>query len=213
MARPVSIRNETVLTAARAVFLRHGYQASTAQVARAAGISEGSLFKHFKTKTELFLAAMDVKARAQEWQNRLVNAEGRGDIRSLLEFAGLELIERLQTLMPCLMMVNSSGVTFAHARKEGEVPPPVQHIRALARYFRAETRLGRLHVPHPELQAHAFVGALSHYVFCEHVFGYRSGPAAAYVKTVVDTVLRATQPAGPARKTVTRTATRKDQRS
>ncbi len=213
MARPVSISNEAILNAARTVFLRHGYQASTAQVARAAGVSEGSLFKHFKTKADLFLAAMDVKARAQEWQDRLVSAEGRGDIRKLLEFAGMELIQRLQTIMPCLMMVNSSGVTFAHAGHEGGRPPPIQHIRALAHYFRAETRLGRLHVPRPELQAHAFVGAISHYVFCEHVFGYRSGPPAAYVRTVVDTVLRATQVDGRSRQSTHRSVNGKGKRS
>jgi AcrR family transcriptional regulator len=213
MARPVSICNDTVLAAAREVFLRHGYQASTARVARAAGISEGSLFKHFKTKADLFRAAMDVQGRAQEWQNRLASAEGRGDIRTLLEFVGLELMERLQTLMPCIMMVNASGITIARADGQDECPPPVQHIRALARYFRAETRLGRLEVPNPEAQAHAFVGAISHYVFCEHVFGYRSGPPAAYVKTVVRTVLRATQPAGPGRRTARGAAQRKDKRA
>lgn len=212
MARPVSICKETLLDAARAVFLRHGYGVSTAQVARAAGVSEGSLFKHFKTKADLFLAAMDVKARAQEWQNRLAAAEGQGDIREVLEFAGLELLKRLQTMMPCIMMVNASGVTFAHACNE-ECPAPVQHIQALAHYFRAETRLGRLHVAEPEIQAHVFIGAISHYVFCEHVFEYRSGPPTAYVNAVVDTTLRAAQVPTTGRKPASRSAQGKGKRS
>ena len=62
MARPVSINNESILEAAQKVFLKHGYKAGTKLIAREAGISEGSLFKHFKTKTDLFVAAMEAEA-------------------------------------------------------------------------------------------------------------------------------------------------------
>ena len=65
-------------------------------------------------------------------------------------------------------------------------------IRVLTRYFRAEIKAGRLEMTAPEMQAHAFIGSISHYVFCEQVFNYRSGPPAAYVRTAVETLLRAT---------------------
>ena len=71
MPRPVSIHNDAILEAASQVFLAHGYQASTAEIARRAGVSEGSIFKRFKTKTDLFLAAMDVQSGGQEQQEQL----------------------------------------------------------------------------------------------------------------------------------------------
>ena len=193
MARPASISEDAILNAARRVFLKHGYQAGTAQVAREAGVSEGSLFKHFKTKQALFLAAMAVESQEQEWEARLMQSVGTGDIRKTLEHVGLQMLRRLQILMPCIMMVNASGITFTRTGQCEDDPPPLRLIRLLTRYFRAEIKAGRLAMTAPEMQAHAFIGAISHYVFCEQVFNYRSGPAAKYVRTVVvETILRAT---------------------
>jgi len=36
-----------------------------------------------------------------------------------------------------------------------------------------------------------FLGALAHYAWCETLFGYRSATPAVYVKTLVDTILKA----------------------
>jgi AcrR family transcriptional regulator len=47
-----------VLEAAKAVFVEHGFGASTREVARRAGISEAVLYQRFKTKVGLFFAAM-----------------------------------------------------------------------------------------------------------------------------------------------------------
>lgn len=189
MARPVSISNDTILAAARRVFLKHGYQAGTAQVAREAGVSEGSLFKHFKTKESLFLSAMEVESREHDWENRLMQSVGRGDMRATMEDVGLRILRHLQVIMPCIMLVNASGVTFTRTGPCEADPPPLRLIRMLTRYFRAEVRTGRLDMAAPAIQAHVFVGAISHYVFCERVFNYRSGPASAYMSTVVDTIL------------------------
>ena len=49
----------------------------------------------------------------------------------------------------------------------------------------------------PEIQAHAFVGALSYYVFSEALYGYRPAAPKAYVRAVVDTILRGATPACP----------------
>lgn len=50
MARPVAIHDPTILDAAREVFLLRGAAATTAEVARRAGVSEGSIFKRYRTK-------------------------------------------------------------------------------------------------------------------------------------------------------------------
>lgn len=193
MARPVSISKDAVLDAARRVFLAHGYGAGTARVAREAGISEGSLFKHFKTKEDLFLAAMQVESREQEWETRLMESAGTGDIRATLQAVGLQVLRHLQVMMPCVMMVSASGITITHTGRCQEDPPPLRLIRMLTRYFRAEIKAGRLAMTAPAIQAHSFVGAISHYVFCAQVFHFKSGPPSAYVRTVVDTILNATQ--------------------
>jgi len=192
MARPVSIRNDAILDAARKVFLRYGYQAATARVAREAGVSEGSLFKHFKTKSDLFLAAMEVESKVQAWQKQLMQSVGAGDIRQTLEVAGRKLLRQIQTLMPRIVMVRSSGIVITGGDRLHGQPPP--EIKMLTAYFKAESRQGRLVIRAPEALAHIFVGALSHYAFCETIFGYRPAPPGAYVRIIVDILLQAIRP-------------------
>ena len=53
-------RREDVLEAAREVFAEHGLSgASTDEIARRAGISQPYLFRLFRTKKELFIAAIE----------------------------------------------------------------------------------------------------------------------------------------------------------
>jgi AcrR family transcriptional regulator len=192
MSRPVAIQDSVILQAARAVFLKRGYRASTLDVARKAGVSEGSLFKRFRTKSELFLAAMsgDVSRDDRSRQDALMGGVGRNPVRAALERYGRDLLAHLQLLTPRIMMVNASGITFAKPYLLNRRPPPLEHIAILTNYFRSEQKLGRLRIAAPEAQAHLFIGALSHYVFCEAIFGYRSATPRVYVRNLVDTVLR-----------------------
>ncbi len=58
MGRHKQVSDEAVLLAAKAVFVEQGFGASTREVARRAGISEAVLYQRYKTKLELFFAAM-----------------------------------------------------------------------------------------------------------------------------------------------------------
>ena len=118
---------------------------------------------------------------------------GRGDIRTALQGAGCQLLEHLQVVLPQIMMVRSSGILLQGPCHPGEkVPRPVQHAQGLARYFREEIKRGRLAMSSPDTYAHAFLGSLSHYVFCETLFNYRPAAPRAYVRTVVDAIVKAT---------------------
>jgi AcrR family transcriptional regulator len=199
MSRPALIQDETILAAARTVFLRHGYAAPSALIARQAGVSEGLLFKRFRTKHALFLAALQSESGDSPWVERLMLSVGSGNIRKNLEFAGRHLLRRHLLLLPRIMMIRSSGITFKNPSLHGTPPPPVEHMRRLAAYFRAEIKCGRLVMKKPDTQAQAFVGALAHYAFCQHIFGYRSGPPDVYVREIVNGLVNAATPTLPAR--------------
>lgn len=201
MARPASIKKEAILEAARKVFLEHGYKASTKVVARAAGISEGSLFKHFKTKTDLFMAAMEDDAGISSWEEKLMESAGKGDMRKNLEIVGREVLGHLHIILPRIMMVRSSGITIAPHQCAGSgVPHPVQRLHALANYFKAEIRHGRMAMSNPQVYAQIFLGALVHYVFQKTVFNFTSVSTEMFVRTVVDMTLKAATPRGRIRK-------------
>jgi len=196
MSRPVSIQADTILEAARKVFMRDGYKAGTALIAREAGVSEGSLFKHFHSKCNLFIAAMEVKAGEASWEDHLMASAGKEDIRTTLESSGKYLLQHLRLILPRLMMISSSGVIFPTHNHPGQRPPPLHKMDVICRYFKAEIAAGRLAMTSPRIQAHAFMGALSHYAWCETLFGYRSASPDAFVKTLVDSLLKATERPG-----------------
>ena len=59
MPRPVSIQDEVILSAARELFLERGIDVATSEIAARAGVSQGTIFKRFRTKQALFNAAMN----------------------------------------------------------------------------------------------------------------------------------------------------------
>lgn len=160
MARPVTIDEETILEAARAVFLERGIAATTAEVAERAGVSEGSVFRRFKTKHELFRAAMERGHPEPPWLPALLERVGRGDVKQQLVQLSLESIEHLRIVVP-LVMLSWSNPTPAGLPCEltEPNPPPLRVLRQLSAYFEAEMRLGRIRRQDPEIVARTFMGA------------------------------------------------------
>ena len=88
-------RREGILGAAKAVFSQRGFHATTvAEVARAAGVSYGSIYWYFDSKDALFLALMESEEaalRARIWTAARDAGEGaldrvRAAVRATFEF-------------------------------------------------------------------------------------------------------------------------------
>jgi AcrR family transcriptional regulator len=167
VARPSTITEAQILDAAREVFLEKGIRATTAEVARRARIAEGSIFKRFSTKHELFSAAMHIDPRAPAVFPSLDGPEAN-DARRVLTDVALELLAFLRKLMPLVMMSMSnpapSGLPRAFATKE---PLPLQVMKRLTRVFAEQMRAGRIRRQDPEVAARLFLGAIQNYVFFE----------------------------------------------
>src|SRR5438093_10587737 len=102
MSRPPTITTEQILNAAREVFLEKGIQATTSEVARRAGVAEGSIFKRFHTKHELFLRAMEPTFQDPDFLRKLPERVGNGDLRQHPFEFGTELLAFLRRLMPLM---------------------------------------------------------------------------------------------------------------
>jgi AcrR family transcriptional regulator len=172
MARPTTIRDETILEAAREVFLARGIQATTAEVAERAGVSEGSIFNRFKSKEELFHAAMQSELGKPEWVKGLDRRVGAGEIREQLYDLGLEIIAFFRTVMPRNMMAwsNAPCVSGLPRHLAGPNPPPLRAVKAMVGFFEAEMRAGRMRRHDPEVLARTFMGALHGFVFYELLY-------------------------------------------
>ena len=192
MARPPKIKDEEILAAARAVFLEKGILATTAEVARRAGIAEGSIFNRFPTKAALFQAAMLPTMDEPPWAKKLLERVGSGDlVENLVELGG-EVLEFLRQIVPLMMMSwsnPSGGGGVLPAPLRGPDPPPVRALRKLGEYFDREMKAGRLRRRDPELLARVFLGSLQNYVFFEVLLRAQHMmplPSQTYVRGVVD---------------------------
>jgi AcrR family transcriptional regulator len=166
MPRPRTTSDQTILDAARAVFMRDGPGASTAAVAKFAGISEGLLFKRFPSKEALLARAL--QCPHELWQVQTLERVGRGDIRIETQALIRELIGFFRHVVPRMMMLMSSGgldpVAFWRANPQAG---PAVAVKRLGEWVAAEVALGRLRQTHPEIVARAMAGACHHFVFFE----------------------------------------------
>ena len=180
MARPTSISNQQILDAARPVFLARGFgKASTVEIARRAGISEGSIFNRFATKEALFHAAMD---DAEPPILDLGHYVGHGDLRRNLVRIAVESIHFLSNLLPTLMLRWSEREAAGGATVCSR---PREILASLTAFFKAEKRLRRLGGD-PAITARLYMGAVWNYCFLHTVAGYRTMSAKTFAERMVD---------------------------
>jgi AcrR family transcriptional regulator len=146
MARPTTIDDEVILEAARQAFLEEGYAATTASIARRAGVSPGSLFKRFTSKEELFWRAMhDSEADERGWSGQLATRIGRFSMKENLAYIVVSLLLQLRRDMPRIMMAWSNlPPEFISSRFAVQGHPADIVARNLQAYLAAEMELGRL---------------------------------------------------------------------
>jgi AcrR family transcriptional regulator len=190
LARPTRISDEAILEAARAVFLEHGVAATTAEVARRAGVAEGSIFKRFATKADLFRAAMQAELDEPDWLRALVLARDEDDPREVLRQVGMQAVAFARRLMPLIMMQWSSGKTYGVPEQlQGPSSPPLRALKALSAFFEREMRAGRMRAHQPEIVARMFFGSIQNYVFFEILLRAQARmplPVEDYLRGLID---------------------------
>lgn len=158
----MKVSDEDILSAAREVFLSRGLRATTADVALRAGISEGTIFNRFKSKGDLFHAAMELELADPTWLVELCANVNRGELDANLVALGLRGLDYFTVAIPMNMMAWSN-------RGAESKSPLLRIVKRLASYFEAEMRCGRMRRHDPEIVARTFAGGLVSYAYMESV--------------------------------------------
>ena len=168
MPRPPTIKDEQILAAAREVFLEKGISATTAEVARRAGIAEGSIFNRFPTKHDLFKAAMLPSSEMPDWVDRLHHRPAGEDALDALVATGIEGVNFFRTILPLIMMSwsNASASGLPEQLTVAD-PPPLRILAKLTEFFAAEMKAKRMRKQDPEIVARTFLAAVQNYAFFE----------------------------------------------
>ena len=139
---------EKIVEAAERVMRERGLARSTTkEIARAAGYSEGTLYKHFESKEDLFLAVL-----AERLPSFVVLVEelparvGRGTVRETLEEVARNALAYYGEIVPMAASIFSEPALLARhregLRKRGAGPQMINET--LTSYLEAEKRIGRV---------------------------------------------------------------------
>jgi len=136
---PAEKRRKHILETAREVFARSGLKgARTRELAQAAGINQSTLFEHFSSKEELFIAAVveplaamaeDTHARVQEF-NSATSTEA---LQSMIETGMVETLQRTIEIYPLLVQGLFSDVELGQKLYREHIEPMLMARAAFTR--------------------------------------------------------------------------------
>ena len=194
---------DRILDAASHVMRTRGFaRTTTKEIARAAGYSEATLYKHFQDKTDLFLAVL------KERLPRLPvfgdpdgkdSTDGEGTLQGRLVATARGAIAFYEASFPVSASIFSEpDLLAAHrAALARQGAGPHHPLQALARYLRLEQEHGHIR-PGADCDAAAsmLLGSCFQYAFlrCFAQLPPDPGAAAAHAATIAATLLAGLEP-------------------
>ena len=168
---------ERIVTAAVRVMRERGVtNTTTKEIAREAGVSEGSLYNHFDSKTALFGAAFGLVASGiRSAMQDLLARVGQATLEDNLAQFAASAIRFYGDLLPMTGSVLADREVLGWLQRTGRAGGLSQGHAALVRYLQAEQKVGRLGPQaQPAFLTAALLGSCQHRAFVTLL----EGPAA-----------------------------------
>jgi AcrR family transcriptional regulator len=165
-------KRRQIMEGARAVFLAAGFDgASMNDVARAAGVSKGTLYVYFDSKEQLFEALIR-EERRQQAERITLFMPGEGDIREVLHNFGCRLLEMMARPehLAHVRTVIAAAAKFPQLGKAFFEAGPCFGANCLAAYLRQQTDAGILKVADCDRAAWQFLELIQAGIFKSLLF-------------------------------------------
>lgn len=174
---PGEERRRLIIESAAKLFSQRGFRGTTTrEVAKAVGVSEATVFKHFATKEDLYGAIIEAKAQTQQVLGVIGPLAEARDDAGLLRTLATELIERTQS-DPTLMRLIFFSALEGHALAELFFRRRVQTLDVfLGRYIADRVAAGAFRPADPIQTAWNFIGMVTFHVLLHELFGQKPPP-------------------------------------
>lgn len=158
---------EKIVSAAAQVMETHGLaKATTKEIARAAGYSEATLYKHFRDKEELFLNVLTERLPPFIEAMLDLGPSDRPVRDQLTEVARLAIDFYARGVPIAASLFSEPGLLARHRQRlAAQNAGPRNAIHLLARYLRAEQGAGRIASINPDAAAALLLGACFQHAF------------------------------------------------
>lgn len=173
-------RRDQIVQVATRLFSQRGFRGTTTkEIANAAGISEAMIFRHFKTKRDLYSAILDY---AGQMQNEVVNrqrileaAEDHDDDRVFFERLALAMFERSEKTFDftrLLLFSALEGHELAKIFVEKYLPEKEDFIGNYIRIRQEQGYLRKIDQRHERMsfEGIAFASMVLHMLLIKHLF-------------------------------------------
>jgi AcrR family transcriptional regulator len=173
MRLPAPDRKKQLLEIAMKLFSEQGFDGtSTREIAEAAGVNEALIFRHFRTKEDLFWAVLSDRVERRGRNRRIRElAKSEGDFREVLVAIAETLLDRTDddaavTRLLFYSALRNRELSHRFFRTYGQ-----EKFETLADHIRVGIAAGRLRAVNPAIAARSFLGMIVYHYLVEEVFG------------------------------------------
>jgi AcrR family transcriptional regulator len=173
MRLPAPDRKKQLLEIAMKLFSDQGFDGTTTrEIAEAAGVNEALIFRHFRTKEDLFWAVLSDRVERRGRNRRIRElAKSEGDFREVLVAIAETLLDRTDddaavTRLLFYSALRNRELSHRFFRTYGQ-----EKFETLADHIRVGIAAGRLRAVNPAIAARSFLGMIVYHYLVEEVFG------------------------------------------
>lgn len=183
---------DQVITGARAVFMREGYEgASVDVIARDAGVSKATLYSYFQDKQALFLAVLEGECSTQKKASMEVACQSQ-DIETALHV--------MASSMLCFLMSEDGLAIFRICVAEAQRFPelgaafyesgPKNGMEQLSAFMAGPTAQAALNISDPRQAADTFMQLCRSDLMLQRLMGVAPVPDEATIKAQAEQVVK-----------------------
>jgi AcrR family transcriptional regulator len=173
MRLPASDRKKQILEIAMRRFSEQGFDGtSTREIAEAAGINEALIFRHFRTKEDLFGEVLSDRVERRGRNRRMRKlVQSEGDSREVLVAIAETLLDRTDDDAAVTRLLLYSALRNRELSERFFRTYGLEKLELLAAHIRVGIEAGHFRLVNPVIAARSFLGMIVYHYLVEEVFG------------------------------------------